>query len=286
MWSAVANGVFANMTYAEVRTHFRFGRLTCLCCWERGSPQVLAPGLSCWRMLALFEAGGAVAAEGPAPTSQPASYCEWTAQPTHQLTKGMNQRAQVRISQLNSRTASEVKWCSVLFLKSLPLWVVCYLAQVTEFKAIFCSSLQSAVAETYLRKRTNTHLAGSFPDTDGDKQTYTHTWGFLGGASGKEPTCQCKRLKRRQFNPWVGKILLEQEMPIHSSILAWRITWKGEPGRLQSIGSHRVGQDWSGLSGTHTYRQEKSFCFLTLKTNSSREREWRRDGRSEEVLWL
>ena len=29
---------------------------------------------------------------------------------------------------------------------------------------------------------------------------------FLGGASGKEPACQCRRHKRRRFNPWVGKI--------------------------------------------------------------------------------
>ena len=80
------------------------------------------------------------------------------------------------------------------------------------------------------------HLAGSSPDTDGDKHTYTRTWGFLGGASGKEPTCRCKRLKRRQFNPWVRKILLEQEMPIHSSILAWKILGTEEPGELQSMG--------------------------------------------------
>ena len=30
--------------------------------------------------------------------------------------------------------------------------------------------------------------------------------GFPGGASGKEPICQCRRLKRRGFSPWVGKI--------------------------------------------------------------------------------
>ena len=29
--------------------------------------------------------------------------------------------------------------------------------------------------------------------------------GFLGGPSGKEPTCQCRRYKRHRFNPWVGK---------------------------------------------------------------------------------
>ena len=36
---------------------------------------------------------------------------------------------------------------------------------------------------------------------------------------------------------------LEEDMVIHSSVLAWRITWTEEPGRLQSTGSQRVRQD-------------------------------------------
>ena len=36
---------------------------------------------------------------------------------------------------------------------------------------------------------------------------------------------------------------LEKEMATHSSILAWRIPWTGEPGRLQSMGSQRVGHN-------------------------------------------
>ena len=36
---------------------------------------------------------------------------------------------------------------------------------------------------------------------------------------------------------------LEKEMATHSSILAWRVPWSGEPGGLQSIGSQRVGHD-------------------------------------------
>ena len=36
---------------------------------------------------------------------------------------------------------------------------------------------------------------------------------------------------------------LEMEMETHSSILAWRISWTEEPGRLQSTGSQRVGHD-------------------------------------------
>ena len=37
-------------------------------------------------------------------------------------------------------------------------------------------------------------------------------------------------------------------MAIHSSILAWRIPGTREPGGLPSMGSHRVGNDWSGLA--------------------------------------
>ena len=36
---------------------------------------------------------------------------------------------------------------------------------------------------------------------------------------------------------------LEKEMATHSSTLAWKIPWTGEPGRLQSIGSQRVRHD-------------------------------------------
>ena len=41
---------------------------------------------------------------------------------------------------------------------------------------------------------------------------------------------------------------LEKEMATHSSVLAWRIPGTGEPGGLPSLGSHRVGHDWSDLA--------------------------------------
>ena len=37
-------------------------------------------------------------------------------------------------------------------------------------------------------------------------------------------------------------------MATHSSVLAWRIPGMGEPGGLPSMGSHRVGHDWSDLA--------------------------------------
>ena len=41
---------------------------------------------------------------------------------------------------------------------------------------------------------------------------------------------------------------LEKEMATHSSVLAWRIPGTAEPGGLPSMGSHRVGHDWSDLA--------------------------------------
>ena len=37
-------------------------------------------------------------------------------------------------------------------------------------------------------------------------------------------------------------------MATHSSVLAWRIPGMGEPGGLPTMGSHRVGRDWSNLA--------------------------------------
>ena len=41
---------------------------------------------------------------------------------------------------------------------------------------------------------------------------------------------------------------LEKEMATHCGVLAWRIPGMGEPGGLLSMGSHRVGHNWSDLA--------------------------------------
>ena len=45
-----------------------------------------------------------------------------------------------------------------------------------------------------------------------------------------------------------GSIYMEKAMAPHSSTLAWKIPWTEEPGGLQSMGSLRVGHDWSDLA--------------------------------------
>ena len=74
-------------------------------------------------------------------------------------------------------------------------------------------------------------------------------WKPSGGIS----ACQCKRCG---FDPWVWSLgwkdPLEEEMATYSSILAWRIPWTGDPGRLQSMELQRVWYDWA-INTFNTY---------------------------------
>ena len=62
-----------------------------------------------------------------------------------------------------------------------------------------------------------------------------------------------KRLPAMQ-ETWVQSLgqedPLEKEMATHSSIIALRIPGMEEPGGLPSMGSHRVGHDWSNLAAS------------------------------------
>ena len=56
---------------------------------------------------------------------------------------------------------------------------------------------------------------------------------------------------------------LEKEMAIHSSTIAWKIPWTDEPGRLQSMGSQRVGHDWAtSLSLSKKSKLQNYFQYL------------------------
>ena len=65
-------------------------------------------------------------------------------------------------------------------------------------------------------------------------------WDFPGGSDGSLPAV---------WETWIRSLgwedALEKEMVTHSSILAWIIPWTEEPGRIQSMGSQEIGQDWA-----------------------------------------
>ena len=67
-------------------------------------------------------------------------------------------------------------------------------------------------------------------------------------AADKAQECQ---YRRQSFSANVSAkmpaytFFLEKEMATRSSTFAWKIPWMEEPGRLQSMGSQRVGHDWA-----------------------------------------
>ena len=54
---------------------------------------------------------------------------------------------------------------------------------------------------------------------------------------------------------------LEKEMAIHSRTIAWKIPWTEEPGRLQPMGSQRVGHDWA--TSLHLEKSTIQFWFCS-----------------------
>ena len=65
---------------------------------------------------------------------------------------------------------------------------------------------------------------------------------------------------------------LEKEMATHSSVLAWRIPGTGEPGGLPSMGSYRIGHNWSDLAAAAArdlHGLTSSFCCCSLVCGSS-----------------
>ena len=82
---------------------------------------------------------------------------------------------------------------------------------------------------------------------------------------------------------------LEKEMATHSSVLAWRVPGTEESGRLPSMGSHRVGHDWSDLAAT-THRILVWLLFLSDQCVFSGMQVWERVylfsyGRVLSLLW-
>ena len=61
----------------------------------------------------------------------------------------------------------------------------------------------------------------------------------------------------------------QEGMEIYSSILAWKIPWTEEPGELQSMGSQRVGHDWTGMHAHAVFVGDYLSRIFFLRTPSS-----------------
>ena len=98
---------------------------------------------------------------------------------------------------------------------------------------------------------------------------------FIGDSNGTPPQYSCLE-KPMDGGPWWAAVhgvaksrtrlsnfiltfhfhALEKEMATHSSVLAWRIQGKAEPGGLPSMGLYRVGHDWSDLAAAAATKRE------------------------------
>ena len=74
--------------------------------------------------------------------------------------------------------------------------------------------------------------------------------GFPGGTSGNEPTCQCRRRKRRGFSPWVGKI-------------PWRRAWQPTPVFLPGE-SHGQRSQWARANKVAKSQTRLKQCILRV----------------------
>ena len=82
---------------------------------------------------------------------------------------------------------------------------------------------------------------------------------------------------------------LEEGMATHSNILAWRIPWTEEPGGLWSIGSQRIGHDWSDLACTMTdvsYKDSSVACLGTSFHNLSDTMKFDSEGFGLNLIYL
>ena len=73
------------------------------------------------------------------------------------------------------------------------------------------------------------------------------------------PTVNYQQIPLKLYSSWdmlfgiISTFLSEKAMAPHSSTLAWKIPWMEEPGRLLSMGSHRVGHDWATSLSPFTF---------------------------------
>ena len=90
----------------------------------------------------------------------------------------------------------------------------------------------------------------------------SHGWRSLVGCS---PWGRWGQTRLSNFTFTFHFHALGKEMATHSSVLAWRIPGAGEPGGLPSMGSHRVGHDWSDLAAAAAAMMVSLSHFPVLK---------------------
>ena len=197
--------------------------------------------------------------------------CFWS-DPLHDLICSVNY---VLTSLAPRRKAKEIWWArsylqtpffppwphsvSLFVLLGRSHWWPFYSLQTVQIIRNFCQMLALYLFSEYKRQRNASLLKASYVLKDAPCISY---------ASLVAQTVKCLPIMRKtRVRSLGGEDPQEKEMATHSSTLAWRIPWE-EPGRLESMGSQRVGHDWATLlyftcisSKTSLYRTQFSNKF-------------------------
>ena len=102
--------------------------------------------------------------------------------------------------------------------------------------------------KTRATTRSNRSTPGYIPKENGNTNSKRYTYQFIAALfiiakMWIQP--KCPTVDEWVKKMWYTHIYMEKAMAPHSSTLAWKIPWTEEPGRLQSMGSHRIGHDWA-----------------------------------------
>ena len=140
--------------------------------------------------------------------------------------------------------------------------IYCHTAYLTYMKNTLCKMPDWVKLKLELRLPGEISIPSDIQMTPG---------GFPGGSDGKESACSVGGLNSI---PRSGRSdPLEKGMATHSSILAWRIPWTKEPGRLQSMRSQRGGHDWATSMHTHvagSKEELKKLLMMKVKEESEK----------------
>ena len=114
-------------------------------------------------------------------------------------------------------------------------------------------------------------------------------FGFLFNASVNRASLVAQMVKHlpAMRETWVRSLgrkdPLEKEMATHSSTLAWKIPWKEDPGRLQSMGSQRVRHDWATSLSFCKHRCQIALCNPIFNSFECQDMCWGERGGQEET---
>ena len=150
---------------------------------------------------------------------------------------------------LSHRTLIPIKWHKVYIIANrLP-----YNTTMTIRALYFCTEVWQIIYLAFVlflllffvhRRGKWIFLSFTIPQVYISNNVQSQNWSGLTSL-----VAQMVKCLSTMWETWVRSLgredLLEKEMAIHSSTITWKIPWTQEPGRLQSIGSQRVGHDWA-----------------------------------------